>query len=62
MQVTPEMRYFAVARMARQIERMADDFDIHQLHDRKLAEMAEEMESIARMMLSHCIKKIDGPE
>lgn len=62
MNITPDMRYFAVARMARQIERMADDFDIHQLHDPELAEMAEEMESIAHKMLYHCIKKTDGPE
>lgn len=62
MEVTPEIRYFAVARMARQIEKMADDFDIHQLHDPKLAEMAEEMESIAHKMLYHCIRRIDGPE
>ena len=62
MQVTPEIRYFAVARLARQIERMADDFDIHQLHDPKLAEMAEEIASMSRMMLNHCIRRVNGLE
>ena len=56
------MRYFAVARLARQIERMADDFDIHQLHDPKLEEMAEEIASMSRMMLNHCIRRVNGPE
>ena len=62
MQVTPEIRYFAVARLARQIEKMADDFDIHKLNDPELEEMTKEIENIAHKMLSHCIKKIDGPE
>ena len=62
MQVTPEIRYFAVARLARQIERMADDFDIHQLHDPKLAEMAEDIERIARLMRAYCIDRVGGLE
>lgn len=62
MQVTPEFRYFAVARLARQIERMADDFDIYQLHDQKLADITEEIRSYARMMLNHCIQRLNGPE
>ena len=62
MEVTPEMRYFAVARMTRQLEKMADNYDIHQLHDPKLEEMAEEIASMSRMMLNHCIRRVNGPE
>lgn len=62
MQVTPEIRYFAVARMTRQLERMADDYDIHQLNDPKLEEMAEEIASMSRMMLNHCIRRVNGLE
>lgn len=62
MEVTPEMRYFAVARMTRQIEKMADNYDIHQLHDPKLEEMAEEIERIARLMRAYCIDRVGGLE
>ena len=62
MKVTREMRYFAVARLARQIERMADDFDIYKLHDPKLEEMAEEIERIARLMRAYCIDRVGGLE
>ena len=62
MNITPDMRYFAVARMTRQLERMADNYDIHQLHDPKLAEMAEEIERIARLMRAYCIDRVGGLE
>ena len=62
MEVTPEMRYFAVARLARQIERMTDDFVIYKLHDPKLEEMAEEIERIARLMRTYCIDRVGGLE
>lgn len=62
MQVTPEMRYFAVARMTRQLEKMADNYDIHQLHDNRLSDMAEEIERIARLMRAYCIDRVGGLE
>ena len=62
MEVTPEMRYFAVARMTRQLEKMADNYDIHQLHDPKMEEMAEEIERIARLMRAYCIDRVGGLE
>lgn len=58
MQMTPEIRYFAVARMTRQLERMVDDYDIHQLQDSKLEEMAKEVERLAHQMRTHCINCI----
>lgn len=62
MQVTPEFRYFAIARLARQIEKMVDDFDIRQLHDQKLTDITEEIRNYAQMMLNHCIQRLNGPE
>ena len=62
MNITPEMRYFAVARMTRQLEKMADNYDIHQLHDHRLSDMAEEIESIARLMRAYCIDRVGGLE
>ena len=62
MEVTPEMRYFAVARMTRQLEKMANNYDIHQLHDHRLAEMAEDIERTARLMRAYCIDRVGGLE
>ena len=62
MNITPEMRYFAVARMTRQLEKMADNYDIHQLHDHRLSDMAEEIERIARLMRAYCIDRVGGLE
>lgn len=56
------MRYFAVARMTRQLEKMADNYDIHQLHDHRLSDMAEEIERIARLMRAYCIDRVGGLE
>ena len=60
MNITPNMRYFAVARMARQIERMIDSYDIHQLDDPELDRLSEEIQEAARKMRSHCFKILDS--
>ncbi len=59
MNITPEMRYFAVARMARQIERMAESNDILKLGDPELDRLSEEITEAARKMRDHCFDILD---
>lgn len=60
MQVTPEMRYFAVARMTRQLEKMAESNDILKLDDPELDRLSEEIVEAARKMRDHCYTILDS--
>ena len=59
MEVTPEMRYFAVARMTRQLEKMAESNDILKLGDPELDRLSEEICEAARKMRDHCFDILD---
>ena len=59
MQVTQEIRYFAVARLARQIEKMAEGKYIRKLGDPELDRLSEEIQEAARRMRSHCFDILD---
>lgn len=60
MEVTPEMRYFAVARMTRQLEKMAESNDILKLDDPELDRLSEEIVEAARKMRDHCYTILDS--
>ena len=59
MRVTPEMRYFAVARMASRIQDMVCSNDIFSLYDPELDRLSEEIQEAARRMCSHCYDILD---
>ena len=59
MEVTPEMRYFAVARMASRIQDMVCSNDIFSLYDPELDRLSKEVWETARRMRSHCFDILD---
>ena len=59
MEVTREMQYFAVARLANRLEDMADSYDILKLDDPELDRLSEEIQEAARRMRSHCFDILD---
>ena len=59
MNITPDMRYFAVARMTRQLEKMVDSNDIFNLYDPELDRLSEEICEAARKMRDHCFAILD---
>ena len=60
MNITPDMRYFAVARMTRQLEKMAESNDILKLDDPELDRLSEEIVEAARKMRDHCYTILDS--
>ena len=59
MNITPDMRYFAVARMASRIQDMVCSNDIFSLYDPELDRLSEEIQEAARRMRSHCFDILD---
>ena len=59
MNITPDMRYFAVARMASRIQDMVCSNDIFSLYDPELDRLSKEIWEAARRMRSHCFDILD---
>ena len=59
MEVTPEMRYFAVARMASRIQDMVCSNDIFSLYDPELDRLSKEIWEAASRMRNHCFDILD---